>query len=126
MSKSSPQRSRQASKPLRRAIIVVPTYNEKGNIERVHSEIFRSVRSCDLLIVDDNSPDGTGEVADRLARKDHRVRVLHRGSKQGLGSAYVEGMKAALKWGYELIIAMDADLSHDPANLEQLHLDSRI
>jgi dolichol-phosphate mannosyltransferase len=103
-----------------RAIIVVPTYNEKGNIERVYREIFRAVKDCHLLIVDDNSPDGTGELADRLARKDKRVKVLHRTGKMGLGSAYVAGMKRALDLGYPNVVAMDADLSHDPANIPRM------
>jgi len=102
------------------AIIVVPTYNEKGNIERVYREIFRAVKDCHLLIVDDNSPDGTGEVADRLVRKDKRVKVLHREGKMGLGSAYVAGMKKALELGYPNVVAMDADLSHDPVNIPKM------
>lgn len=103
-----------------KAIILVPTYNEKGNIERIYREIFRAAKDCHLLIVDDNSPDGTGEVADRLARKDKRVKVLHRDAKMGLGSAYVAGMKRALELGYPNVVAMDADLSHNPANIPKM------
>ena len=103
-----------------KTLIVVPTYNEKGNIEMVYQKIFRATPHCDLLIVDDNSPDGTGKIADQIATKDRRVRVLHRQSKQGLGSAYVHGMEKALSWGYEYVIAMDADLSHDPANIPKM------
>ena len=103
-----------------KTVIVVPTYNEKGNLPNVYQKIFKEAHSCDLLIVDDNSPDGTGRLADELARKDKRVFVLHRPGKQGLGSAYVEGMRWALQKGYENVIAMDADLSHDPANLPKM------
>jgi dolichol-phosphate mannosyltransferase len=98
-------------------IIVVPTYNEKGNIERVYEKIFKAAKNSHLLIVDDHSPDGTGEIADRIASRDKRVFVLHRKGKLGLGSAYVDGMRYALQKKYRNIVAMDADLSHDPAHL---------
>ncbi len=104
----------------RKTIIVVPTYNEKGNIENVYRQIFLATKSCHLLIVDDNSPDGTGKLADGIARKDNRVFVLHRQGKLGLGSAYVAGMQYALEKGYQNVIAMDADLSHDPTNLPRM------
>lgn len=103
-----------------KTIIVVPTYNEKGNIKRIYEKIFMASHASHLLIVDDNSPDGTGEIADELALRDKRVRVLHRPGKQGLGSAYVHGMKYALEKGYKNVIAMDADLSHDPKNLPKM------
>lgn len=103
-----------------KTVIVVPTYNEKGNIRTVYEKIFKSAKACHLLIVDDNSPDGTGKIADEIARKDNRVRVLHRSGKQGLGSAYVHGMKAALERGFDNVIAMDADLSHDPVNIPKM------
>ncbi len=101
-------------------LIVVPTYNEKGNIETVYHKIFKAAENCHLLIVDDNSPDGTGQIADELAKQDPRVQVLHRKGKMGLGSAYVHGMKVALEQGYRNVIAMDADLSHDPVNLPKM------
>jgi dolichol-phosphate mannosyltransferase len=101
-------------------LIVVPTYNEKGNIETVYKKIFLATKACDLLVVDDNSPDGTGRIADQIARKDKRVKVLHRSSKSGLGTAYVEGMQFALDQGYQRVIAMDADLSHDPSNIPKM------
>ena len=103
-----------------KTIIVVPTYNEKGNIEVIYQKIFKATSSCDLLVVDDNSPDGTGKIADQIAKKDHRVFVLHRPGKMGLGSAYVHGMRTALQKGYQNIIAMDADISHDPSNLPRM------
>jgi len=101
-------------------LIIVPTYNEKGNIGMIYQKIFKAAKNCHLLIVDDNSPDGTGGIADRIARKDGRVFVAHREGKQGLGSAYVHGMKYALERGYRNVIAMDADLSHDPENLPRM------
>ncbi|SRR5579871_1959278 len=108
------------SKNASKTIIVVPTYNEKGNINTIYEKIFRASQLSHLLIVDDNSPDGTGKIADGLARKDKRVQVLHRPGKQGLGSAYVAGMRFAIEKGYRNVIAMDADLSHDPANLPRM------
>ena len=103
-----------------KTLIVVPTYNEKGNIETVYKKIFMATKACDLLVVDDNSPDGTGKIADRIAKKDKRVFVLHRLSKSGLGTAYVEGMQFALQNNYQRVIAMDADLSHDPINIPKM------
>ncbi len=104
----------------RKTIIVVPTYNEKGNIQAIYEKIFKAAGGCHLLIVDDNSPDGTGRMADGIARKDRRVAVLHRQGKLGLGSAYVAGMRYALEKGYQNVIAMDADLSHDPGNIPKM------
>jgi dolichol-phosphate mannosyltransferase len=103
-----------------KTIIVVPTYNEKGNIHEVYHKVFKAAKSSHLLIVDDNSPDGTGAIADSIAKKDKRVFVIHRKGKLGLGSAYVHGMQYALERGYLNVIAMDADLSHDPANLPRM------
>lgn len=107
-------------KTSQKTIVVVPTYNEKGNIRNIYEKIFKASKLSHLLIVDDNSPDGTGKIADDLARRDKRVQVLHRSGKQGLGSAYVAGMRYALEKGYRNVIAMDADLSHDPANLPKM------
>ncbi len=108
------------SKSNNKSIVVVPTYNEKGNLPTVYEKIFKAAGACHLLIVDDNSPDGTGQLADQIARKDKRVAVLHRRGKMGLGSAYVAGMRYALEKGYQNVIAMDADLSHDPENLPKM------
>jgi dolichol-phosphate mannosyltransferase len=105
---------------MKRTIVVVPTYNEIGNIFQVYEKIFKAVDNLNLLIVDDNSPDGTGVAADDLAKKDKRVSVIHRKGKQGLGSAYIHGMKHAVEQGFELVVAMDADLSHDPINLPKM------
>ena len=105
---------------MEKTIIVVPTYNEIGNIFVIYEKIFKAVDNLNLLIVDDNSPDGTGYAANELAKKDNRVFVIHRREKMGLGSAYVHGMKFALDKGFDFVVAMDADLSHDPANLPRM------
>ena len=88
---------------MKKTIIVVPTYNEIGNVFLIYEKIFKSVDNLNLLIVDDNSPDGTGVAADELARKDNRVSVLHREGKLGLGSAYIHGMKYALDRGFDTV-----------------------
>lgn len=96
------------------SIIVIPTYNEKDNIQPLVEEILKIVPEIKILIVDDNSPDGTGRVADELAKTYSRVKVLHREKKEGLGRAYIAGFKEALKTDAEYILQMDADFSHHP------------
>jgi len=99
----------------------VPTYNEAGNLEPlVHAALDNLPGGGRVLIVDDDSPDGTGELAERLAGSDSRIAVLHRDRKQGIGPAYVDGFRAALAGGAALIAQMDADFSHDPADLPRL------
>src|SRR6266567_7211961 len=98
-------------------MVVIPTYNERDNIERLLGEIFVQGGDIDALIVDDNSPDGTGEAVDRMAAANPRIHVIHRAGKLGLGSAYREGFKYALGKGAEHIVQMDADFSHDPKML---------
>jgi len=101
--------------------LVLPTYNEAGNIEAfVAAALAKLPASARALIVDDNSPDGTGEIADRLASEDERIDVLHRPRKEGLGPAYVAGFRQALAAGAELVLEMDSDFSHDPAYLPRL------
>ena len=101
-----------------RAIVVVPTYNESLNLEPLVQQIQQHANGLHILIVDDNSPDGTGKIADGLAEKNSSsVFVIHRQQKQGLGPAYVEGFTHALEKGYDVILQMDADLSHDPGSL---------
>ena len=101
-----------------RAIVVVPTYNELANLETLVEKLRQYAPDLHILIVDDNSPDGTGRLADQLSESDpHRISVLHREKKEGLGRAYVEGFKEVLKKDYEYILQMDADLSHDPVHL---------
>lgn len=99
------------------ATIVIPTYNESDNIERLIDAILGLDESFHVLIVDDNSPDGTGEIVERVAALSPRVRVKHRSQKLGLGSAYREGFRTALANGADFIFEMDADFSHDPAML---------
>ncbi len=99
-----------------RSIVVIPTYNERPNLENLVGRLLSLPRSLDILVVDDNSPDGTGEIAERLAiQYPQRVFVLHRPGKQGLGRAYVAGFKYCLARNYDLILQMDGDFSHDPA-----------
>jgi dolichol-phosphate mannosyltransferase len=100
-----------------RTIIIVPTYNELENLPALIAQVEQLPIEPDLLIVDDNSPDGTGELADRLAADRQWLHVLHRPGKAGLGTAYREGFRYALGKGYDAIGEMDADLSHDPAYL---------
>lgn len=97
-----------------RALVVVPTYNESANLPLIVPEILAQDARLHVLVVDDNSPDGTGELADRLAAADPRVQVLHRPGKGGLGKAYLAGFRWALERDYELVFEMDADFSHDP------------
>ena len=104
--------------------LILPTYNEAENIEPLVHAVLPQLESTGLehtvLIVDDNSPDGTGEIADRLAAETERVRVLHRPHKEGLGRAYLAGFEVALAEGAELILEMDSDFSHDPVDLPRL------
>ncbi len=100
-----------------RTLIVTPTYNEKDNLEHFVTSVLRVVPDVDVLIVDDNSPDGTGAIADALAGADPRIRVMHRAGKLGLGTAYVQAFEKGLAEGYELFFEMDADMSHDPLHL---------
>lgn len=100
-----------------RTLVVTPTYNERDNIERFIKSVLEAAPQVDIMIVDDNSPDGTGAIADTIAANDSRVRVMHRAGKQGLGTAYVQAFEQGLKEGYELFFEMDADLSHDPLRL---------
>jgi dolichol-phosphate mannosyltransferase len=102
-----------------RALVIVPTYNERENIERLIATVLGQDASLDVLIVDDGSPDGTGEIADRLAEQNPRVHAVHRPKKMGLGTAYLTGFRWALARDYAFIFEMDADFSHDPAHLPQ-------
>ena len=97
-----------------RAIIIMPTYNECDNLPMITRAIFNAAPWANILVVDDNSPDGTGQVADALAANDGRLRVLHRAGKEGLGTAYIAGFKIAIEYGFDRIFEMDADFSHDP------------
>ena len=101
------------------ALIIIPTYNERENLARLIGQIFAVEPGVHALVVDDGSPDGTGEVADSLADGDGRVHVLHRSGKQGLGTAYLEGFRWALARDYPLVFEMDADFSHRPEHLPE-------
>jgi len=95
-------------------LIIVPTYNERENLPRMAERLLRLPVPVDLLVVDDNSPDGTGKIADGLVAKQPQIHVLHRAEKNGLGRAYIAGFKWALERRYEFIFEMDCDLSHNP------------
>ena len=102
------------------SIVIIPTYNEKENIEQMIRKVFSLPHDFHLLIIDDGSPDGTGERADRLAERIAGVSVLHRRHKEGLGPAYIAGFRRALASGAGLVLEMDSDFSHDPAYLPRL------
>src|SRR3989338_6130289 len=97
-----------------KTVIVISTYNEKNNLRPLVEEIFNVAPDINILIVDDNSADGTGRIADELSKKYAQVKVLHREKKEGLGRAYIAGFKEALKLNPDYILQMDADFSHDP------------
>ncbi len=103
-----------------RGIAIIPTYNERENIERLITEILALPLDTKILVVDDNSPDGTGEVVDQMMKKYRRIEVIHRKGKAGRGSACLEGFKKALKKEVDYIVEMDADFSHDPKKLPKL------
>ena len=100
-----------------KTLLITPTYNEIENLRPLLEEIFSYVPETDVLIVDDHSPDGTGELADEIHNENSRVKVLHRPGKLGLGTAYIAGFKYAIEHGYDAAFEMDADFSHDPRHL---------
>lgn len=102
-----------------RALVIIPTYNERENISRLIVTILDQDNRLEVLVVDDGSPDGTGAIVEALAANDKRVHVLHRPRKMGLGTAYLAGFKWSLERDYEYTFEMDADFSHDPAHLPQ-------
>jgi dolichol-phosphate mannosyltransferase len=106
--------------PEQRVAIIMPTYNERQNVESMAARVRAAVPDADLLVVDDNSPDGTGDLADKLAETDQHVQVMHRTEKAGLGKAYIAGFDWALEHGYDVIIEMDADGSHQPEHLPSI------
>lgn len=112
--------SSQQRGPVGRVAVIIPTYNEAENLEPIVARVRSAVPDADVLIADDNSPDGTGDIADKLALTDDHVHVLHRPGKQGLGAAYLAGFGWALDRGYGAMVEMDADGSHDPAELPSL------
>ncbi len=100
-----------------KALVIIPTYNERPNIGGIVGDVLAQSDKVDVLIVDDNSSDGSGDLADSMAASNPRVRVLHRPGKLGLGSAYIEGFRYALGSGYDCVFEMDADYSHDPREI---------
>ncbi len=106
--------------PMPQSLIVVPTYNEKENVRSIAEQFLAALPGCELLFVDDNSPDGTGQIIDEMAAANPRIHVMHRAGKLGLGTAYVEGFGWGLARGYEYLFEMDADGSHDPKYLPQM------
>jgi dolichol-phosphate mannosyltransferase len=105
---------------LSRTLVAIATYNEAGNIERLVDRVLRSSDEVDLLITDDSSPDGTGEILDRIAATEPRLRVIHRATKSGVASAHVNAFRFALDEGYGNLLEMDADFSHDPDDVPRL------
>jgi dolichol-phosphate mannosyltransferase len=103
-----------------RVLVIIPTYNETANIERIVGRVRAAHPAVDVLVVDDASPDGTGEIADRLAAADGQVHVLHRPGKQGIGVAYIAGFRWGLERDYDVLVEMDADGSHQPEELHRL------
>jgi dolichol-phosphate mannosyltransferase len=100
-----------------KALVVIPTYNEKDNVERLAEIVLSQHAGIEILFVDDNSPDGTGGIIDRMVASSDRIHVIHRSGKLGLGSAYRDGFRVALDMGADCILEMDADFSHDPTVL---------
>lgn len=101
-------------------LVIIPTYNEAQNIESITNRLRRSVPAAHILVADDNSPDGTGVIADRLAEEDDHIHVLHREGKQGLGAAYLAGFEWGLQRDYDVLVEHDADGSHQPEQLPLL------
>lgn len=110
---------------MREIVVVIPTYNERENIERIVAAVLAQPLDLSVLVVDDNSPDGTGEIADRLAAGDDRVEVLHRPGKSGLGTAYRTGFRHALQAGAQYLFEIDADFSHNPDDIPRLYAAAR-
>ncbi|MEU6328009.1 polyprenol monophosphomannose synthase [Streptomyces sp. NPDC047049] len=106
--------------PLGTTLVIIPTYNEAENIKPIVSRVRSAVPTAHVLVADDNSPDGTGKFADELAAADEQVHVLHRQGKEGLGAAYLAGFRWGIDHGYDVLVEMDADGSHQPEELPRL------
>lgn len=106
--------------PLGETLVIIPTYNEADNIKSIVSRVRAAVPTAHVLVADDNSPDGTGKLADELAVEDEYVHVLHRKGKEGLGAAYLAGFRWGIDHGYDVLVEMDADGSHQPEELPRL------
>lgn len=101
-------------------LVIIPTYNEAENVERITARVRAAVPEAHILVADDNSPDGTGDIADKLAVADDHLHVLHRKGKEGLGAAYLAGFQWGIDHGYDVLVEMDADGSHQPEELHRL------
>jgi dolichol-phosphate mannosyltransferase len=117
---SEPTSSPGDSTRSQRVLVIIPTYNELENLPLIVGRVRAAVPEVDVLVADDNSPDGTGDLADRLAAEDDHVQVLHRRGKEGLGAAYLAGFTWGLERGYDVLVEMDADGSHQPEQLPSL------
>jgi len=102
---------------MEKVLIIIPTYNEQENVRAIAAAVFQACSGAEILFVDDNSPDGTGKIAEEMALADQRIHVLHQRDKRGLGRAYIVGFKWALERDYTRIFEMDADFSHNPADI---------
>ncbi|NDL56073.1 glycosyltransferase [Phytoactinopolyspora mesophila] len=120
MTEEAPGSVDSPGRPGDRTLVIIPTYNEVLTIENAIERLHASVPAAHVLVVDDGSPDGTGALADQISRRDQRVHVLHRPGKGGLGAAYVAGFGWALDHGYDIVVEMDADGSHQPSELPRL------
>ncbi len=105
---------------LERVVVIIPTYNEAENLPLIIQRVRTAVPTVDILVADDNSPDGTGDIADELAANDSAIKVMHRQGKEGLGAAYLAGFAWAIDNGYDAVVEMDADGSHQPEQLPRL------
>ncbi|MFL6054664.1 MAG: polyprenol monophosphomannose synthase [Actinoallomurus sp.] len=110
----------QNTEDIGRVLVIIPTYNERENIESIVARARAAAPEADVLVADDNSPDGTGKIADGLAAEDERVHVLHRAGKEGLGAAYIAGFGWGMEHGFDVLVEMDADGSHQPEELPRL------
>ncbi|MDH6227980.1 MULTISPECIES: polyprenol monophosphomannose synthase [Streptomyces] len=106
--------------PLGKTLVIIPTYNEADNVAPIVRRVRAAVPEAHVLVADDNSPDGTGKIADELAVEDDRVQVLHRKGKEGLGAAYLAGFRWGMEHGFDVLVEMDADGSHQPEELPRL------
>lgn len=108
------------AEPIGPVLVVIPTYQERDNLATIVKRLHAALPTVDVLVVDDGSPDGTGDIADEMAAADERIRVLHRTEKSGLGTAYIAGFALALQGDYQVVVEMDADGSHAPEELPEL------
>lgn len=102
---------------MQKTLVIIPTYDERDNLDKIAQAVLSQGGNVEVLIVDDNSPDGTGQLAEDFSKQNPRLHVIHRGGKLGLGTAYVAGFRWGLERGYDLLMEMDADFSHDPKEI---------